>query len=154
MWFWITHNSYEPLEVVYKSKFGAFNSPLSTSSLTLFLAVPATLVTEQLYTPASLSARLLISSCDLPVLLMTLLPPPRRNTLPSFSQRTSGAGTPVKEHTNSKWLPSLWVVGAGRDTMVGWAVKKVLCMSLCNNVMVQATSERWPTLVKFSECRA
>ena len=47
-------------------------SPL-TSSLTLLVSIPATLDTEQVYTPASLSARVLISSCDLkglPVLLV------------------------------------------------------------------------------------
>ena len=93
-------------------------SPL-TSSRTLLVAIPATLDTEQLYTPTSLTSRLLI----LPVLLMILLPSPRRNTLPSFSQRMFGAGMPVKEHTSSKRIPSVIVSGAGRLTMVGQAVE-------------------------------
>ena len=96
-------------------------SPL-TSSLTLLVAFSATLDTEQVYTPASLNARLLISSCDLPVLLVTLLPSPRINKLPSFSQRISGAGMPVKEHTSSKWSPSVWVSGTGKSIIVGRAV--------------------------------
>ena len=102
-------------------------SPL-TSSLTLLAAVPAILDTEQLYTPASLSVRLLISSCELSVVLMTLLPSPRRNKIPSFSQRISGAGMPVKEHTSSKRSPSVWVGGAGRSTMVGRAVVRDIHM--------------------------
>ena len=96
-------------------------SPL-TSSLTLLVFIPASLVTEQLYTPASLSARLLISSCDLPVLFMMLLPSPRRNILPSFCQATIGGGVPIKEHTRTKWSPSVWFIGAGRFSMKGRAV--------------------------------
>ena len=55
----------------------------------------------------------------LPVLLMIPLPSPRRNTLPSFSQRMFGAGMPVNVHTSSKRIPSVLVSGAGRLTMVG-----------------------------------
>ena len=98
-------------------------SPL-TSSRTLLVAIPATLVTEQLYTPASLCSKLMISSADLPVLLMILLPSPRRNILPSFSQRMFGAGMPVNVHTSSKSIPSVLVSGAGRLTMVGRAVEE------------------------------
>ena len=98
-------------------------SPL-TSSRTLLVAIPATLDTEQLYTPASLTSRLLISSTDLPVLLMIPLPSPRRNTLPSFSQQMFGAGMPVNAHTSSKRIPSVLVSGAGRLTMVGRAVEE------------------------------
>ena len=105
---WYSENQFNPL-------------PL-TSSLTLCAAIPAILATEQLYSPASLSVKLLITSCELPVLLMTLLPSPRRNTLPSFSQWTSGAGMPVKEHTSSKRTPSVWVIAAGKSTIVGLAV--------------------------------
>ena len=97
------------------------SSPL-TSSLTLLEAFPPILDTEQLYTPASLTCSLSISSADLPVLLMILLPSPRRNTLPSFSQRICGSGKPVKEHTSSKRSPTVLVSGAGRSTMVGWAM--------------------------------
>ena len=96
-----------------------------TSSFTLLVSVPASLFTEQLYTPASLRSRLVISNTDLiglPAVLMTLLPSPRRNALPSFFQWICGSGMPVKVHTSSKWVPSVWVIGAGRSTMVGWAV--------------------------------
>ena len=107
--------------LMFQNHFQLTPSPL-TSSLTLHVSIPPTLDTEQLYTPASLSARLSISSCELSLVLVTLLPSPRRNSLPSFSQRISGAGMPVKEHTSSKWSPSVWVMGAGRFTMVGLAV--------------------------------
>ena len=96
-------------------------SPL-TSSLTLLVSVPASLVTEQLYTPASLSARLLITSCDHPVLFMMLLPSLGRNTLPSFCQPTTGGGVPIKEHIRMKRSPTVWFIGAGRFTMKGRAV--------------------------------
>ena len=100
-----------------------YSSPL-TSSRTLLVAIPATLDTEQVYTPASLTSRLLISSADLPVLLMILLSPPRTNTLPFFSQRMAGGGSPVNVHTSSKRIPSVLVSGAGRFTMVGRAVEE------------------------------
>ena len=109
--------------LMFQNHFKLTPSPL-TSSLTLLMSVPPTLDTEQVYSPASLSARLLISSADLPVLLMILPPSPRRNTLPFFSQRISGAGTPVNVHTSSKRIPAVLVSGAGRSTMVGRAVEE------------------------------
>jgi len=99
------------------------------------VSIPATLDTEHLYTPASLSARLLISSCDLPVLLMILLPSPRINTLPFFCQSTIGGGVPMKEHTRTKWSPSVWFIGAGRSTMKGRAVWQT-CLCVVNSTCV------------------
>ena len=98
-------------------------SPL-TSSCTLLEAIPPIFDTEQVYTPASLTNKLVISNADLPVLLMILRLSPRRNTLPSFSQRIAGSGTPVNVHTSSKRIPSVLVSGAGRSTMVGRAVEE------------------------------
>ena len=48
----------------------SYNWP--TSSLTLLVAIQPMFVTEQVYTPASLSARLSITSSELPVLLVML----------------------------------------------------------------------------------
>ena len=58
--------------LMFQNHFQLTPSPL-TSSVTLLVSVPASLVTEQVYTPASLSARLLISSCELSLVLVTLL---------------------------------------------------------------------------------
>ena len=99
-------------------RFQLIPSPV-TSSRTLLEAIPPILDTVQVYTPASLTSRLVISSCDLPVQLMILLPSPRRNTLPFFSQLMAGGGSPVKVHTSSKCIPSVLVSGADRLTMVG-----------------------------------
>ena len=85
----------------------------------------ASLVTEQLYTPASLSARLLISSCELSLVLVTLLPSPRRNKLPSFSQWISGAGMPVQRGLSQ----CEYVVLAGRCSCVGEIYTWLLCIS-------------------------
>ena len=74
----------------------------STFSIPMHMCVRATLVTEQLYIPESLSARLLISSSDFPGLLTILLPSLIRSALPSFSQRIFLATMPAKEHTSSK----------------------------------------------------
>ena len=105
-------------------------SPI-TFRLTLLVIFPAILATEQEYSPASLCSRLLMTSAELPVLLMILLPSPRRNTLPSFSQRISGSGMPVKVHTSSKLSPTVWLIGTGRLSMVGWAVGEKQTYTLC-----------------------
>ena len=93
-----------------------------TSSRTVLMSIPPTLDTEQVYTPALVTCRLMTSNADLPVLLMILLSPPRINTFPSFSQQMCGSGTPVKVHTSSKCIPSVLVSDAGRSIMVGRAV--------------------------------
>ena len=96
----------------------------STFSIPVHLMyIRSTLVTEQLYIPESLSARLLISSCDFPGLLTILLPSPIRSALPSFSQRIFRAGMPAKEHVSLKRLPCTRINNClGRFLVVGRAV--------------------------------
>ena len=90
----------------------------STFSLTIHKRVPS-LVSKQVYTPESLSARLLIFRTDFPGLLMILLPSPIRTALPSFSQRIFRIGM---EHVSLRGLPCTRINCVCRFLIVGRAV--------------------------------